>query len=62
MNNSLYNLRNKWQQRDGSGVLCVSFESFFIERLNFRGFAFIWERGEIDGKITNPSYRCTKCI
>ena len=62
MNNLLYNLGDKWQQRDGPEVLWVSFETFFIQRLNFCDFAFIWGRGEFDGKVTNVSYRCTKCI
>ena len=35
MNNSLYNLRDKWQQRDLPEVIWVSFETFFIQRLNF---------------------------
>ena len=62
MNNSLYNLKDNWKERDGSEGLWVSFETFFIQRLNFCDFAFIWERGEFDEKIINPSYRFTKCI
>ena len=38
MNNLLYSLRNEWQQRDGPRVLWVSFETFFIQRLNFITF------------------------
>ena len=62
MNNSLYNLRDKWKQRDGPEVLWVSFETFFIQRLNVCDFTFIWEGGEVVGKITNLSYGCTKYI
>ena len=62
MNNSLYNLRDKWKQRDGPEVLWDSFETFFIERLNLCDFIFFWERGEFDGKITNHTYRCAKYI
>ena len=61
MNNSLYNLRDKCKQRNGPEILWVTFETFFVQRLNFCDFAFIWERGEFDGKITNPSYSYTKC-
>ena len=60
MNNLLYNLRDKWKQRDGSEVLWVSYETFFMQRLNFCNFTFIWERGEFHGKITDFSYRCAK--
>ena len=35
MNNSLFNLRDKWKQQDGPGVLWVSFEILFIQRLIF---------------------------
>ena len=35
MNNSLYNLKNKWQQRDGPEVLWVSFETFLYKGLTF---------------------------
>ena len=62
MNNSLYNLRDKWEQRGGPEVLWVSFETFFMQRLNLCDFTFIWERGEFDGKITNLSYRSAKYI
>ena len=61
MKNSLYNLTDKLQQRDGLEVLWVSFETFFIQRLNFCDFSFIWERSEFDEKVKNLSYRCTKC-
>ena len=60
MNNSLYNLREKWQQRDGPEILWFSFETFLIQRINFCDFA--WERGKFDGNITNFSYSCSKCI
>ena len=62
MNNSLYNLRDKWEQRSGPEVLWVSFETFFMQRLNLCDFTFIWERGEFDGKIVNLSYSCIKYI
>ena len=32
---SIYNLRDKWKQRDGPEVLWVSFETFFIQRFIF---------------------------
>ena len=48
MNNSLYNLRDKWKQQDWSEVLWVSLEDFFIQGLNFGGFIFIWEKGKFD--------------
>ena len=56
--------RDKRKQQDGLKVLWVSFETFFIQRLNLCDltFNFIWERGKFDGKITNLSYRCTKHI
>ena len=62
MNNSLYNLRDKCKQRDGPEVFWVSFETFFIQSLNFGDFAFIGERGQFDGKTINPSYMCANCI
>ena len=62
MNNSLYNLRDKWKQRDGPKVLWVSFETFFMQRLNLCDFTFIWETGGFDGKIANLSSRCAKYI
>ena len=34
----------------------------FIQRLNFCDFSFIGERGEFDGNITKPSYRCKRYI
>ena len=52
MNNLFYNLIDKWKQQDGSEVLWVSFEPYFIQRFNFCDFTFIWGRGEFDGKIT----------
>ena len=46
MNNSPNNLRERWKQQDGAGVLWVSFETFFIQRLNLCDITFIWKRGE----------------
>ena len=48
INNSLYNLRDQWQRRDGPEVLMVSFETFSIQKLNFCNFAFAWERDDFD--------------
>ena len=47
MNNSLYNLRDTWKQRDGPEVYWVRFETFFIQRLNLCDFAFIMERLQV---------------
>ena len=54
MNNSLYNPRDKWKQRDGPQVLWVSFETFFIQRLNFCDFAFIWESRSLPARLSTP--------
>ena len=62
MNNLLCNVRDNWKQENGSEDLWASFKTFFIQRLNPCDFSFIWEKGEFDGKITNPSYSCTKCV
>ena len=58
MNNSLYNLRDTWKQRDGPEVYWVRFETFFIQRLNLCDFAFIMERLAIGVRsIFEPSLR-----
>ena len=56
MNNSHYDLRDKWKQRDGPEVLWVTFETFFIQRLNLCDFTFIWKSGTFVGNITNFIY------
>ena len=61
INNSLYNLRDQWQRRDGPEVLMVSFETFSIQKLNFCNFAFAWERDDFDRKIAKFRYSYRKC-